>query len=82
MGFIIGSTAGCCVGLLAGGFTVLKYGPSAGKTYMGTIATQMIGSGGMLGTILGIGSLMRGEGMEMYPSLRSVEVVSKRMDVR
>lgn len=71
MGFAMGAAAGMTVGLLHGGFTVLRHGPAPGKTYLGTVATSMVASGGMLGFILGFGSLVRTEPLAAYPLAHS-----------
>ncbi|KAI8915630.1 hypothetical protein EDD86DRAFT_196489 [Gorgonomyces haynaldii] len=62
MGFGMGALMGSTMGLLYGGFQVLTFGPAKGKTYMGTVASAMLSTGAMMGTILGFGGLIRGEG--------------------
>lgn len=67
MGFLMGATAGMSVGILHGGYTALRYGPTPGKSYLGTVASYMVSSGGMLGVILGFGSMIRGESSRLEP---------------
>ncbi|KAJ3045634.1 subunit of TIM23 translocase complex [Rhizophlyctis rosea] len=61
LGFIMGGSAGMCVGFLYGSMTVLRGGPSPGKGYMSTIGSFMLQHGAMLGFFLSIGSLLRAE---------------------
>jgi len=63
-GFMMGSAAGMTVGLLSGAFTVLRFGPPLGKTYLGTIGRTMLSHGMMLGFFLSIGSLIRAQSRE------------------
>jgi hypothetical protein len=58
----MGACAGMTMGLLSGGYTVLRFGPAIGKTYMQTMASHMLGAASMMGVILGFGSLVRAEG--------------------
>ncbi|KAI9104646.1 reactive mitochondrial oxygen species modulator 1-domain-containing protein [Phlyctochytrium arcticum] len=61
MGFMMGASAGACVGFLYGSMTVLRGGPEPGRGYMSTVGKYMLQHGAMLGFFLSIGSFLRAE---------------------
>ncbi|KAI8822955.1 reactive mitochondrial oxygen species modulator 1-domain-containing protein [Fimicolochytrium jonesii] len=61
MGFIMGGSAGMCVGFLYGTMTVLRVGPDPGRGYMSTVGKYMLQHGAMLGFFLSIGAFLRNE---------------------
>ncbi|KAJ3170792.1 subunit of TIM23 translocase complex [Geranomyces variabilis] len=61
MGFLMGGSAGMCVGFLYGSMTVLRAGPEPGYGYMSTVGKYMLQHGAMLGFFLSIGSLLRSD---------------------
>lgn len=60
MGAMMGVSVGCCVGLLFGGFNVLRYGPGP-QGFLRTIGQNMAASAAMFGGFMSIGSVIRTE---------------------
>ncbi|KAJ3187151.1 Reactive oxygen species modulator 1 [Gaertneriomyces sp. JEL0708] len=61
MGFMMGASAGACVGFLYGSMTVLRGGPEPGRGYISTVGKYMLQHGAMLGFFLSIGAFLRAE---------------------
>ncbi|KAJ3302111.1 hypothetical protein HDV03_005400 [Kappamyces sp. JEL0829] len=61
---------GMVVGLFVGGISVITVGPAPGKTFMGTVGGHMLQTGGWLGAVLSIGSVIRGEEKLPHPFIR------------
>lgn len=73
-GFIMGAISGAAVGFVVGGLTVLTSGPAPGKTIFYTIGRSMLQTGGWLGCLLSVGSLMRAEEMKKSMHYRRIPV--------
>ncbi|KND05145.1 uncharacterized protein SPPG_00813 [Spizellomyces punctatus DAOM BR117] len=72
MGFMMGASAGMCVGFLYGSLTVLRGGPEPGRGYMSTVGKYMLQHGAMLGFFLSIGAFLRAEEQRIeYPQPKS-----------
>lgn len=61
MGAIMGTSVGCCVGILFGGFNALRYGPGP-NGFLRYIGQNMAASAAMFGFFMSIGSVIRTEG--------------------
>ena len=59
MGAIMGTSVGCCVGVLFGGFNALRYGTPNG--FLRYIGQNMAASAAMFGFFMSIGSVIRTE---------------------
>eukprot|EP00842_Homolaphlyctis_polyrhiza_P005176 jgi/Hompol1/565/HPOL_005355-RA len=77
MGFLMGGTVGMTVGFLYGSYSVLKFGPPPGKTYLGTVGMTMVQHGTMLGFFLSIGSLLRNEEIHETSKMHSIQQIQR-----
>lgn len=66
----MGTTVGCCVGILFGGFNALRYGPGP-NGFLRYIGQNMAASAAMFGGFMSIGSVIRTE--EAHSGVRNLE---------
>ncbi|KAF9439112.1 subunit of TIM23 translocase complex [Entomortierella beljakovae] len=60
VGAMMGGTVGLCIGLVIGGFSVLRNGPGS-RGYVGTLAQTMITTTATFAFFMSIGSVIRSE---------------------
>jgi hypothetical protein len=69
MGAIMGTSVGCCVGILFGGFNALRYGPGP-DGFLRYIGKNMAASAAMFGFFMSIGSVIRTEEQQAMDAAR------------
>ncbi|KAF8976489.1 subunit of TIM23 translocase complex [Entomortierella lignicola] len=60
VGAMMGGAVGLCIGLVFGGFTILRYGPGT-RGYVNTLAQTMVTTTATFAFFMAIGSVVRSE---------------------